>query len=75
MAKAFPRSRFVGHDVYSPNIAKAKKLAEQAGVADRVSFVELDASGGFRFESMKHFYMADARRFAGFMTLGSAAPA
>jgi SAM-dependent methyltransferase len=44
MAKAFPRSRFVGYDVYSPNIAKAKKLAEEAGVADRVSFVELDAS-------------------------------
>jgi SAM-dependent methyltransferase len=44
MAKAFPRSRFVGYDVYSPNIAKAQKLAEAAGVADRVSFVELDAS-------------------------------
>ena len=28
MAQAFPRSRFVGYDVYSPNIAKAKKLAE-----------------------------------------------
>ena len=42
MAKAFPRSRFVGYDVYSPNIAKAKKVAEEARVADRVSFVELD---------------------------------
>jgi SAM-dependent methyltransferase len=46
MAKAFPRSRFVGYDVYSPNVAKAKKLAEEAGVAERVSFVELDASEG-----------------------------
>jgi SAM-dependent methyltransferase len=44
MAKAFPRSRFFGYDVYSPNVAKAKRLAEEAGVADRVSFVELDAS-------------------------------
>ena len=46
MAKAFPRSRFVGYDVYSPNVAKAKKLAEEAGVADRVSFVELDVTEG-----------------------------
>jgi len=46
MAKAFPRSTFVGYDVYSPNVAKAKRFAEEAGVADRVSFVELDASEG-----------------------------
>lgn len=46
MAKAFPRSRFVGYDVYSPNVAKAKKLAQDAGVEDRVRFVELDATEG-----------------------------
>jgi SAM-dependent methyltransferase len=46
MAKAFPKSRFVGFDVYSPNVAKAKKLAAEEGVADRVRFVELDAAEG-----------------------------
>jgi SAM-dependent methyltransferase len=46
MATAFPRSRFVGYDVYSPNIAKANKLAQDAGVADRVRFVELDVVEG-----------------------------
>lgn len=46
MAKAFPRSRFVGYDVYSPNVARAKKLAAEAGVADRVRFEELDAADG-----------------------------
>lgn len=46
MAQAFPRSRFVGYDIYGPNVAKAKKLAEAAGVLDRVNFVELDAADG-----------------------------
>jgi ubiquinone/menaquinone biosynthesis C-methylase UbiE len=35
---------------------------------------ELVARAGFRFEHRKHFYLADAPRFAGFMTLGSATP-
>lgn len=35
---------------------------------------ELVTSAGFRFESMKRFYMDGAPRFAGFMTLGCAAP-
>ena len=46
MAQAFPRSRFVGFDVYAPNVTKARRLAEAAGVADRVRFVELDAAEG-----------------------------
>jgi len=46
LATAFPRSRFTGYDVYGPNVAKAKQLAEAAGVADRVQFVELDAAQG-----------------------------
>jgi hypothetical protein len=36
---------------------------------------ELVTRGGFRFENMKQFYMADAPRFAGFTTLGCATPA
>jgi ubiquinone/menaquinone biosynthesis C-methylase UbiE len=36
---------------------------------------ELVTRAGFHFANMKHFYMADAPRFAGFMTLGCATPA
>jgi SAM-dependent methyltransferase len=46
MAIAFPRSRFVGYDVFGPNIVRARRLAEEAGVGDRVRFVELDAADG-----------------------------
>ena len=35
---------------------------------------ELVTRAGFRFENVKRFYMGGAPRFAGFMTLGSAAP-
>jgi len=38
MAKAFPRSKFVGFDYHQPSIDRARKRAAEAGVADRVSF-------------------------------------
>jgi len=38
MAKAFPRSTFVGFDYHAPSIEQARKRAEAAGVADRVRF-------------------------------------
>jgi len=38
MAKAFPRSRFFGFDVHEGSIEEAKRLARDAGVADRVTF-------------------------------------
>jgi 2-polyprenyl-3-methyl-5-hydroxy-6-metoxy-1,4-benzoquinol methylase len=38
MAKAFPRSRFWGFDVHEASIVEARRLAREAGVADRVSF-------------------------------------
>jgi SAM-dependent methyltransferase len=38
LAKAFPRSRFVGYDNHDVSIAAARKAAAQAGVADRVTF-------------------------------------
>ena len=38
MAKAFPASQFVGSDYHEGSIAAARKAAERAGVADRVSF-------------------------------------
>ena len=38
MAEAFPNSRFFGYDNHAESIAAARKNAEAAGVADRVSF-------------------------------------
>ena len=38
MAKAYPRSRFHGFDSHGASIATARKRAEEAGVADRVTF-------------------------------------
>ncbi|HEY2516387.1 MAG TPA: class I SAM-dependent methyltransferase [Polyangiaceae bacterium] len=38
MAKAYPKSRFHGFDSHAGSIATARKRAEQAGVADRVTF-------------------------------------
>jgi 2-polyprenyl-3-methyl-5-hydroxy-6-metoxy-1,4-benzoquinol methylase len=38
MARAFPRSRFAGYEVFAPFIARAKANAEAAGVGDRVRF-------------------------------------
>ena len=38
MAEAFPNSRFVGFDFHEPSIERARKAAEEAGLADRVRF-------------------------------------
>jgi SAM-dependent methyltransferase len=38
MARAFPRSTFVGSDYHEGSIQTARTRAEQSGVADRVSF-------------------------------------
>jgi 2-polyprenyl-3-methyl-5-hydroxy-6-metoxy-1,4-benzoquinol methylase len=38
MAKAYPRSTFVGVDYHADSIQVAKQRAEEAGVADRVTF-------------------------------------
>jgi SAM-dependent methyltransferase len=38
MAKAFPRSKFVGFDYHPESIESARERAERAGVADRVRF-------------------------------------
>ena len=46
MAQRFPKSKFVGYDYHGPSIERAKELARQAGVADRVSF-EVAASKNF----------------------------
>ena len=46
LAQAFPRSRYVGYDVFQPSIDRANANAQAAGVADRVRFQHLDASNG-----------------------------
>jgi len=38
LAKAFPRSTFVGFDYHAPSIESARRRAEEAGVVNRVSF-------------------------------------
>jgi SAM-dependent methyltransferase len=38
MAKAFPRSQFVGFDYHEPSVAAARDRAAAAGVGDRTSF-------------------------------------
>jgi len=38
MAQAFPKSRFVGTDYHAGSIETARRRAQEAGVADRVSF-------------------------------------
>lgn len=38
MAQCYPRSRFIGFDSHPPSIERARELAREAGVADRVTF-------------------------------------
>jgi SAM-dependent methyltransferase len=38
MAQAFPNSRFVGFDYHDASVLRARTLAAEAGVADRVTF-------------------------------------
>lgn len=44
LAKAFPKSNFVGYDNYGPNIAYANALAAKEGIADRLRFEERSAN-------------------------------
>lgn len=46
MAEAFPKSRFVGYDIFAPSIEAARANARRAGVEDRVRFEVRDASAG-----------------------------
>jgi SAM-dependent methyltransferase len=43
MAKAFPKSKFIGFDYHGPSIESARKAAKKAGVADRVTFEQASA--------------------------------
>jgi SAM-dependent methyltransferase len=46
LAQTFPNSRYVGYDVFAPSVEKAQANAKAAGVGDRVTFQQLDASEG-----------------------------
>lgn len=46
LAQAFPRSRYVGYDVFQPNVESAAAAAAAAGVADRVRFAQRDVAEG-----------------------------
>jgi 2-polyprenyl-3-methyl-5-hydroxy-6-metoxy-1,4-benzoquinol methylase len=57
LAAAFPRSRFVGYDVYEPAIQAARARVQDAGVADRVRLEVRDAAQGVgeRFDVVTTF--------------------
>jgi SAM-dependent methyltransferase len=46
LAQAFPRSRFHGYDVAPEAVARARRAAEETGVADRVEIHLLDVGAG-----------------------------
>jgi len=46
LAQAYPSARYTGYDMHGPTIARATANATAAGVADRVTFVQLDAAHG-----------------------------
>jgi ubiquinone/menaquinone biosynthesis C-methylase UbiE len=46
LVQTFPQSRYVGYDSLPSSIEKAETNAEAAAVADRIRFIELDASKG-----------------------------
>jgi hypothetical protein len=43
MAKAYPNSKFFGFDYHVPSIERAKVLAKEAGVVDRITFAQATA--------------------------------
>ena len=43
MAHAYPRSRFFGFDFHAASITTAKQRAQEAGVAERITFAQADA--------------------------------
>jgi SAM-dependent methyltransferase len=57
LARAYPRSRFVGFDYHQASIDTARKRATEAGVGDRVSFEVATADGypGDRYDLVAFF--------------------
>ena len=57
MARAYPRSRFVGFDSHPASIAAARARADEAGLSDRVRFEVADAVSfpGGGYDLVAHF--------------------
>jgi 2-polyprenyl-3-methyl-5-hydroxy-6-metoxy-1,4-benzoquinol methylase len=57
LAKAFPRSRFMGCDLHGPSIERARADAANEGVADRVVFEAIDGANltGRQFDLVTTF--------------------
>ena len=43
MAKAYPKSEFFGFDYHVPSIERARELAAEAGIGDRITFAQANA--------------------------------
>ena len=43
LAKAFPKSKFSGFDYHEPSLVRARELARESGVADRITFQRASA--------------------------------
>jgi SAM-dependent methyltransferase len=46
LAQAYPASRYVGYDLHGPNVERARRAAEEAGVAERIRFEQRDVVAG-----------------------------
>jgi SAM-dependent methyltransferase len=46
LAQAFPKARFTGYDFLQKSVDRARANAQEAGVADRVTFEQADVSKG-----------------------------
>jgi SAM-dependent methyltransferase len=46
LATAYPKSRYIGYDVFGPTVARASAYADIAGVSDRVKFKQWDVAKG-----------------------------
>ncbi|MGH7818685.1 MAG: class I SAM-dependent methyltransferase, partial [Candidatus Binatia bacterium] len=55
MARAYPRSKFFGFDYHQPSIERARRAAEEAGVADRATF---EAAGAKDFPGKDYDFVA-----------------
>lgn len=45
LAQAFPRSQYVGYEIFPPVLERAQANAAEAGVEDRIRFVAIDGDG------------------------------
>ena len=53
LAKAYPHLRIDGYDTDEESISQARRNAADAGVADRVTFDVVDATGGYGDEPLR----------------------